>query len=406
VSTTSVLSAEVVQQAIDQAAHFNLCAVPDPHRSDAAISGGSGGIIGIRAEQILHRLHVICRQPTTRTPITARTVVGEPVARLTQRWMAMADDAVPQMDRDPPPIPIDSSRSQRFAMLDTVCTFANGEDGFRAFGTGLTLPTPASEGPPQLLALAVGTIVEGFGRFKGKEEGTYVFCGRLSPQTGLSGNFLLRVIDTDETFRTANTLAPIAARAEAEQDVTYIVFRGQAIASDPVTPRLGADGRPRGLIVEQGLRLLDLDCIGRGRPFSSDVVGPAIGRITANVSFNPMAPGGSIRDPIPFRALDEFVFDDPETGRRVGSFTADSIEGRVFRTSVLGVSGIRFGGVGRILGGQGVFKGIRGLMTDNSVVTFTPHVSASVYVLRVQDPEGRFSARIHPERRPARSEDR
>jgi hypothetical protein len=31
-------------------------------------------------------------------------------------------------------------------------------------------------------------------------------------------------------------------------------------------------------------------------------------------------------------------------------------------------------------------------MTDNSVVVFTPHVSASVYVLRIHDPHGKFHA--------------
>jgi hypothetical protein len=33
--------------------------------------------------------------------------------------------------------------------------------------------------------------------------------------------------------------------------------------------------------------------------------------------------------------------------------------------------------------GDGVFAGIRGQLTDSSLVLFEPHVSASVYVLRV-----------------------
>jgi hypothetical protein len=37
-----------------------------------------------------------------------------------------------------------------------------------------------------------------------------------------------------------------------------------------------------------------------------------------------------------------------------------------------------------------MLEGTEGLMTDNSVVSFTPHVSASVYVIRVNDPEGRY----------------
>jgi hypothetical protein len=398
VSTTPVLSPETVQRAVDQAAHFNLYAMPDPDVPDVGINGGGRGLVGIRAHQVLHRFSVACRPPTTRTPITARNVVGEPVARLSHRWMVIGDDDVPRMDAEPRPTPVDSSRSQRFVMLDTVCTFENGEDGFRGFGTGFTVPS-ATNSQPELLAMAVGTIVEGFGRFQGHEEGTYVYCGRLSPHTGFRGNFFMRLMDREESFRTTDSLPAMSPRGEVERDTTYIVFRGQAIPSDPVTPRIGPEGRPTGLIVEQGLRILEVDAVGERRPLSTDSVGQAIGRITANVSFNPASPGGSIRDPIPFKAFDEFVFNDPESGRRIGSFTADSSEGRVFRTQIIGQPGIRFGGVGRIHRGEGVFEGIEGLMTDNSVVMFEPHVSASIYVLRLHDPHGRFSSRVDPRAR-------
>jgi len=401
-----VLSPAAVQDAIDQAAHFNLYATPQPGAGSAAIADRSGRLVGIAVDQLLHRFAIICRPPTVRTPITARNVVGEPVARLTHRWMVMGDGDVPRMDHDPEPTPLDPSRSQRFVMLETVCTMANGADGFRGFGTGMTMPSRTGA-QPELLATAVGTIIEGFGRFKGHEEGTYVYCGRLSLQAGFAGNFLLRLVDRDETFRTTAALQAISARGTPEPGVAYVVFRGQAVPADPVSPRIGQDGRPNGLIVEQGLRLLELDAVGRGRPASTEAIGPLIGRITASVTFNPAAPGGSNDAPIPFTAYDEFVFHDAESGRRIGSFTADSTEGRVFRTQLLGQPGIRFGGVGRILGGEGVFKGIQGLMTDNSVVAFEPHVSASVYVLRIDDPRGAFSWRVDAEEsRPFRQEGR
>ena len=383
----AVLSPAAVQQAVDQAAHFNLYALPDPDVPTGAIIGSGGSVVGMHVDQMLHRFSVICRPPTSRTPLAARNLVGELVARLTQRWMILPDAAAAAMDRDPQPTALDTSRSQRFVMLDTQCTFANGEDGFRGFGTGLTLPVSVGR-PPELLAMAVGTITQGFGRFERHEEGTYIYCGRLSPQGAFTG-----------TFRELEDLRAIDVRGEGEGDITYLLFRGQAVPSDSVTPRLGADGRPNGLIVEQGLRLLELDAVGRERPLSIDRVGPAIGHITANVTFNPASPGGSVRDPIPFTAYDEFVFHDSESGQRIGSFTADSLEGRVFRTQILGQPGIRFGGIGRIHGGDGVFAGITGLMTDNSVVMFEPHVSASLYLLRVDDPDGRFSSRVDPEQR-------
>jgi hypothetical protein len=402
VSNAISLSPDLVQRAVDQASHFNLLAIPARDAPDPAITGPAGGVIGFACDHVLHRFMVSCRPATPRTPIASRVVMGEPVARIACRWMFVPEGATPEMGHDPRPTVLDSTRSQRFVMLDTVCTFTNDDDGFLGYGSGLTLPL-TTNGAIELHAMAVGTIVRGCGRFKNHEEGTYVLCGQLSPRGEFTGNFLLRVMDRDETFSAEDTLPTIDARGEAERDVTYIVFRGQAVPSDPVTPRIGPDGKPNGLIVEQGLRLLDLDAVGRPRPRSTQTVGPMIGRITANVTFNPFAPGGSVRDPIPFTSVDEFVFHDAESGQRVGTFTADSTEGRVFRTQVLGQPGIRFGGVGRIHGGTGVFKDIRGLMTDNSVVMFEPHVSASVYVLRVHDPDGRFSSRVFVQRRNRRS---
>ena len=66
----------------------------------------------------------------------------------------------------------------------------------------------------------------------------------------------------------------------------------------------------------------------------------------------------------------------------------------MFNTQLSGLPGIRFGGVGQALRGTGPFEGVNGLMTDNSLVLFNPHVSASIYLLRVEDPQGKFRATI------------
>jgi hypothetical protein len=395
---TSSLSAEVVQHLVDRAAHFNMFSLPDSSLSNPAIlaSGHSNSVIGVKVHEVLHRFEIITQPPTARTPLRARNIVGEAAGTFTHRWLMMPDDFVASPGREPPPTPLNPSRTQRFVMLDGTCTFGDGKDGFHGFGTGQTLPA-AINGQPQLLVTAVGTIVEGFGRFRGHEEGTYVYCGSLTPQHGFTGNVLLRVMDRQETFRTEIALPVLEAGSNPEPEMVYMIFRGQAVPEDPVTPRLGPDGRPTGLIVEQGIRLLDVDfkSSGRGGPQSTDRVGQFVGRITAHVTFNPAAPGGTALDPIPFTSYDEFVFLDRD-GKRIGGFTADSSEGRVFNTQLSGQPGIRFGGVGRILSSTGAFEGIRGLMTDNSVVVFSPHVSASVYVLRVHDPHGKF--RLGPDR--------
>src|SRR5215203_426562 len=392
----SAPSPDAVQRLVDRAGHFNVFSLPD---RNAASPGSPGpgearGGSGWRIHEVLHRFDITSQAPTAQAPLRARNRVGEAVGRFTHRWMLTPDDFVAAPDREPPPTPLDPSRSQRFVMLDGTCTFGSGEDGFRGFGAGHTVPGTVN-GQPQLLATAVGTILEGFGKFRGHEEGTYLYCGTLTPQRGFQGNLLLRVVDRQETFRADGPFPALEPRRDPEPGVTYLMFRGQAIPSDPVTPRIGPDGQPAGLTVVQGLRLLELDCKARGRGGvqSTDRVGALIGRITAHVNFNPAAPGGTALDPIPFTTYDEFVFLDKE-GRKVGGFTGDSSEGRVFGTQISGLPGIRFGGVGQALSGTGPFEGINGLMTDNSLVLFNPHVSASIYLLRVEDPHGRFRAAI------------
>lgn len=380
-------SADAVQRLVDRAAHFNMFSLPE---RSAGIRGPGGGVIGWTIRETLHRFEIKSEPPTAERPLRARNRVGEPAARFIHRWLLAPDDFVAGPDREPPPTAFDPSRSQRFVMMEGTCTFGSGEDSFRGFGAGHTLPVP---GQRHVQAMAVGTVLEGSGRFQGHEEGTYLYCGTLDPQRGFTGNLLLRLMDRDDSFRADGPLPGLQARRDPEPDFTYLLFRGQAIPSDPVSPRVGPDGQPLGLTVVQGLRMLELDFVagGHGGVRSTDKVGATIGRITAYVNFNPAAPGGTNLDPIPFTTYDEFVFFDRE-GRKVGGFTGDSSEGRVFGTQLSGQQGIRFGGVGRVLTGTGSFEGINGLMTDNSVVVFDPHVSASIYLLRVHDPEGRFRA--------------
>jgi hypothetical protein len=390
-SAAPPVPADIVQHLVDRAAHFNMFSMPGRRAASAAIRASSGGVIGVTVHEALHRFSITTRPPTGSAPLTARSVIGERAGSFTHRWLIAPADFVAAPNREPPPTRLDPSVSQRFVMLDGTCTFGDGADGFRSFGAGRTLPTTVN-GEPRLLATAVGTILGGFGKFKAHEEGTFVYCGTLLPDRGFTGNVLLRVVDQQETFRTDRALPPLDARPNPEPDVSYVIFRGQAVASDPVTPRVGPDGRPTGLVVEQGIRLLALDfkAAGQGGLQSTASVGPLIGRITAHVTFNPTAAPGTALHPIPFTSADEFVFFEREGGPPVGAFTADSSEGRVFQTQVGGQPAIRFGGIGQVLGGTGSFQGINGLMTDNSVVVFTPHVSASLYVLRIHDPGRRF----------------
>ncbi len=387
------ISAEVLQRVVDQAAHFNVLSVPSGRKETAVTAQGNGSnIIGFNIDETLHRFVVDVQAASHAKPLRAGNYVGESVGRFTHRWMLMPDDFVAAPDYEPPPTSLDLSRSQRFVMLDSVCKFGDGKDGFRGFGAGHTIPATVN-GKSELLVAAVGSIVEGFGKFSGCNEGTYVYCGSLSPDHGFVGNILMRVMDPQGKIYTTGSLSDIKQRTFPERGITYLVLRGEAVPSDPVTPRIGADGQFLGLNVEQGLRLLSIDCQadGRGGLKSTSRVGQLVGKILARVNFNPAYPGGTTLNPIPFTTFDEFTIFDRD-GKTIGGFTGDSTEGRVFNTIVGGQKGIRFGGVGHILEGTGSFSGIEGLLTDNSVVVFSPHVSASIYILRINDKDGKFSS--------------
>jgi hypothetical protein len=383
---------EVLQRLIDQAAYFNALSISGSKNGRAAIHGQGSDCIGFNVEEDLHRLSVTVEPPTATEGLKASNAMGESYGKFKHRWLLAPDDFAGAPDREPPPTPLDPSRSQRFMMLDGICTFGGSKDGFRGFGAGVTFPVASNTGT-QLLAATVGTILQGFGSFKGHEEGTYVHCGTLSPGRGFSGNLLLRVMDSQNTLRTTGSLSPLRGQTFPEKDVTYIVFRGQAVASDPVTPRVGPDGQFKGLTVVQGLRLINLISGLNDGPRSVARIGQVIGKITAHVDFNPTAPGGTALNPIPFTTFDEIDFVD-DSGRSIGGFTANSGEGRVFNIRIAGQAGIRFGGVGPVLNGTGPFQGMTGLLTDNSVVIFQPHVSASLYVLRLHDPGGKFRSNV------------
>lgn len=391
------INPEVLQRLVDQAAHFNMLSIPDSANADVAIAarGSSNVVVGINVSEVLHRFDVRVQPPTSERPLRASNIVGEAAGRFTHRWMVIPDDFVALPGREPPPTPLDPSRPQRFVMLDSTCSFGEGRDGFRGFGTGQTFPVTV-DGKKQLLATAIGNVMEGFGRFRDHDAGTYLYCGRLSLKHGFIGNVLLRIMDSQRTLGASGDLRALESIPNPEPEITYIVFRGEAVPSDSVTPRIGPNGQLQGLNVEQGLRLFYMDFRAKGRAGvqSVDRVGQTIGRILAHVNFDPTAPGGSALDPIPFTTFDELTFFDRQS-RTIGGLTGDSSEGRVFNILVGGQKGIRFGGTGRSLSGTGPFTGIEGLLTDNSVVVFTPHVSASIYMLRINDPNGRFRAAVN-----------
>jgi len=385
---------EHIQNLLDEAACFNLFSRQNPRHSNIAVNNG-GGIIGFRIHEVLHRFDISVRPPTADAGVRAGNVLGEALGSFEHRWMIIPDGFGALPKREPPPTLLDPTRSQRFVMLDSVCSFNGGSDGFRGFGTGNTFPVTVN-GQSQLHAAAVGSITEGFGKFAGRE-GTYTYCGNLSSNEGFSGNFLCRVPDPEAQFFTENSLPTLHAWPSPEPGITYLILRGQKKdASQKTTYNFGPGGQVIGINVVQQLKVVNYDAVNRERGGlrATRNIGPVIGGMHARILFNffnPEAPGTALA-PIPFQSYNEYTFTDPE-GRTVARVGADGKEGRTFRLKLPGAPGqaaLRFGGFGPIMNGTGCFERAQGLMADNSVVAVSPSAISTLYVLRLLDPDGRY----------------
>jgi len=387
---------EVVQRLLDEAAYFNLYSMPELRNTHSILgSSGTRNVVGFKICEDLCRFRVLLAPPSQGGGLRASNAIGETVARFEHRWMLIPWEYSALPGREPPKVSLDTSRSQRFVMLDGRCVFGNGEDGFVGFGTGTTYPATVN-GQKQLLAGAVGNIMEGFGRFKG-HDGTYVYCGTISPENGFTGSLLLRTMDPGGTLCSDSSFCGMQTTHPREPGITYVVLRGQKRDRNQKTEYvMGPGNEITGLKVHQQLRVMEVDCgWGSRREIRACArTGPVIGSMTAQISFNLLNPGapGTGSSPIPFKSYNTYAFFDCD-GKEVGTIEADGGEGRTFNLSLPGAPGqraSRFGGIGLIVKGTGHFTGIQGLMTDNSVVGIAPHALATFYVLRIDDPGGRF----------------
>jgi hypothetical protein len=387
---------EVVQRLLDEAAYFNMYSLPRPSECHPLLdTASSGAVTGFKVGEDLRRFSSRLNVPSAAQGLGAATQAGESIGSASHRWLLIPDGFAALPDLEPPRVALDISRSQRFVMLDSHFSFGEGDDGFIGFGTGATYPS-SHNGQRQLLVAAVGNIMEGRGRFK-RHEGTYTYCGRISAR-GFQGNLLLRVMDPEGTLRTDASLPTLQRIPDPEPGITYLVFRGQKRDRNQKTEYVfSSDGSITGLHVTQQLRDLQVDAaVLRGSQVRAAAqLGPEIGSMTAQITFNllnPGAPGTGI-SPIPFKSYNTYTFFDRE-GKEIGTIEADGGEGRTFNLALPAAPGqraLRFGGFGPIVRGTGWFHGIEGLMTDNSVVGIAPHALATFYVLRINDPEGRFA---------------
>ena len=392
------LSDAAVQHLIDQVAGFNLYAMPDSSGAPGASSGSA--ISSFVLNESLHRFDIQIQPPAVQTGVKAVNVVGERSGSLSLRWSIIPDDFFALPGREPPAIPLDFSRSQRFSMQELTLRFGNGQDGFKSFGTGRTFPAIVGQ-QPRLVAAATANVTEGFGKFRG-HDGNITLCGDLGLD-GFRGHIAARIVDFDGSLRTNEPLPPITATSDPDPQTTYLMWGAQKGTGPDQENSVSLDpsGQVRGLNIPTELKVLQLDFAAanqfQGRDFQiGEVIGREIGFGRAAIAT--ASPVGTALSPFMFEGVARYSFFD-RNRRAIGAITTNVLEGRRFDMQLQGAPqepALRFGFFGPIVQGFGCFHGAHGMFYGVTGSVFNPppgqHVITHFYFARVSDPDGKFRA--------------
>lgn len=381
-----------VQRLIDQVAGFNLYAIPDSRRQSSG-----GAIIGVQGSEALHRFDIELQPPSLKMGVQAKNVVGERSGQLDLRWSVIPDAFFALPGREPPPTPLDRSRSQRFAMQEMTFRLGSGEDGFRSFGTGRTFPMMVGQ-QPRLAVCATGNVLEGSGKFR-EHDGNFTLCGDLDAK-GFRGHIAVRIIDFQQNLRAQHEIPPISPISDPDPQTTYLTWAAQK-GKDPGEdnhPSFDPSGQLRGLNIGTSLKRLHMDFAApngfHGTEFQiGDVIGTEKG--FGRGSVEGASPAGTLLNPFLFEGVAQYSFFDG--GRRVGAVTTNVLEGRRFDMKLQGAPqepALRFGFFGPIVSGYGCFRDVRGLFYGVTGSVFNPppgrQIITHFYMARVNDPEGKF----------------
>jgi hypothetical protein len=390
---------EKVAYLLNQTADFNLFGLVNPEHLSVPVFApdNPNALIGLHVNEVPHRFVVTVPPPTQDRGLRATNVVGEVIAYLSLRWVPVPEDFQAGPHREPPPTPLDPSRSQRFNILDIVVDFGNG-NSHTAFGSGRTYPA-IEGGRPVVRVASIAVILEGSGMFRGKT-GVYLQQGYIEPGKDLFINYLARIPDLEHSFSTdAAFPPPEAILPYPDPEAVFVAFHGEPDPDHPVQHYTSPDGQIVGTTVHELLRIIDTDCAtGRQSVRTKTTQGPIVGRLSATLFFDPTDPAapGTPENPIPWRTENttfEF-FDRRET--RLGTLVANVTEGRAFATPLPGAPGpvFQLGGFGPIVSGTGQFAGAEGTMAVNSLRSVTPAALSDLYLLRIYDPDRKFRALV------------
>lgn len=329
--------------------------------------------------------------------LSARNRVSQKaVARLSSRWTPIPEGYIPSPGASPPPTLLNPFQSQRFTMLNGQLSFDDRRmSRLHTFGTGRTFPIAGSLG--SLNIGAVIDVLQGFGSLQGLSGetlpgATMVINGCITPPNDLSLNLVVRVMDPDGRFKAEAPVPPMVPASPAPAGSgTFLHFLGEPDPRRPIRSLHGPDGSQIGAQIFENLRLVQIGFDAHSLQ-SSTREGPIVGTASANLycgfqnqfTVTPAQSMGGV-----------FTFHDLQ-GRSLGSVFANMVEGRAFRTFLPGAAYpvFRMGGFGPLRGGTGTLAGVRGMMSVNGIVSSFPPSVSNLYVLRLEDPDGRFQERL------------
>lgn len=388
-----------VTDLLQRAAYFSLFSVHNPEvpNQPILVPGNPPGLAGIVVNENTHRFDIRVEMPRDGR-LAARNVLGEVAAHVHIDWMVIPQDFEARPDRQPPPTPLSFTESQRFTMLDGTFEFVDCEgSGMKGFGAGRTYPQVVG-GEPRLVIGANIVMLEGLGRLAGLQ-GCAVVNGYIQPPQDLFINIMLRVMDPTDRLDSPWPLQPVVPRPDPDPDAVFMTFLGEQDPERETRLNIAPDGRLLGSHVHELLRLVHVgfdlgvdDANLRARTRT----GPVVGRLTTQLFFDPLDPQhpGTAENPVPYRTRQGKLelFEDGDSP--LGTLDVDVVEGRAF-TSVLPGAPMpvyRMVGFGPFLEGSGVFSGVDGMLSMNGAVSVFPRTLSNLYVLRIEDPEGRFRA--------------
>lgn len=308
-----------------------------------------------------------------------QSLVGRPMGRLRMKFRNIPADFRAAPGHEPPATPFSTAGRQRFVVEGFSLTVGGSGDSVRAFGTGQAF---AGSTANSFHFAAVLDVVLGEGQFAGRP-GIVTLNGRFLPTGGVVLLINLRIVAPPQIFAGAMNNAGGVSDKRELQGETIFICSSRSTKGERFVAGRSAVAAQQAADAETLLRLVDTYAgVDNHNDFRATTVetGGIAGDTIGQIIFDPSAMG----EPIPLTSLNNtFNFNYP-TRRRQVSIPANIVEGRAFRTQMLGpyVPGevFRIGAIAPVNDGQGPFKNASGIVTSNFFLNYEMGVWSSIYI--------------------------